>query len=663
MDNRHGGRSGISRRAVLGMLGMTCAAAGMGCSFGGRKKSDRKLLVLGFDGMDYRIVGEMMARGELPNFSKVARKGAFLPLVSSNPPQSPVAWSNFITGTNPGGHGIFDFVTRDPKTYEPYLSLSKASQSNTYLKLFSRHMLTNKGDAVLLRKGKSWWNILQENGVPSTVICVPSNFPPEDSDQRTLSGMGTPDLKGTFGTFTFYTSAEIGEDTVRAGKIRPVKVVDNVVETTIRGPRNNRVEGSPETEVPLKVYLDPADNKARITFQGQDFTLRQGEWSGWYEVDFNFTALAEVSGIVRFYLKSIGPEFWLYRSPINIDPDEPAQTISTPPQYSATMTEALGLHYTQGIPEDLIAFNEGWLNEDEFLVQMRLAMNERTALYRYELDRFCQASEGVYFCYFGSTDSCSHMFWRHRDPKHPHYDPKISPRYAGTIEEFYRVMDERVGYALDRISKKTTVFIMSDHGFAPFYRAVHLNRWLLENGYMAFLDPARDESGEFFDNIDWSRTTAYALGLNGLYINLQGREGKGIVPPEEKDTLVRELTEKLKQAKDPDRGGQMINEAYDSSAIYSGQYVGLAPDIVVGYNYGYRASWETVLGKVSKGVVRDSVMRWSGDHCIDPSFVPGIFFSSRKTDRESVRIEDIAPSILALFGVGAPGMDGKSIFK
>ncbi|MBI5189473.1 MAG: alkaline phosphatase family protein [Nitrospirae bacterium] len=651
----------VTRREALGLMGMTAAALTAGCVSEGSGRPGPKAIILGFDGMDYRLVSEMLGRGELPNFAKVAGRGSFLPLISSTPPQSPVAWSNFITGKDPGGHGIFDFIARDPKDYMPFLSLSKVTGSEKHIDAFGLEIPLSVGKAELLRKGDSWWEILERNGVPSTVISVPSNFPPVECDQRTISGMGTPDILGTYGTFSFYTSEPEEDAGVQGGKIVHVEVDEGVVEAELQGPSNSLKKEHPDIMLPFTVYVDEAAPQARISIGGHDVILKQGEWSDWLTLSFPLAMGFDVKGIARLYLKEVRPEFKLYVSPVNIDPAHPSVPISTPAKYSGQVTEAIGPHYTQGIPEDTWALNEGRLNEDEYLVQANIAKNERIALFRMELERFTRASAGVYFCYFGTTDTCSHMFWGHRDPNHPVYDPAVSPKYAGVIEGFYRDMDGIVGEALAALPEGTEFIIVSDHGFSPFYRAFHVNRWLLDNGYIGLLDESLGESGEFFENVDWSRTKAYALGLNGLYINLEGREGQGIVPASDRDALVAELAEKLGAVKDPKGGGTVISEAYDTAKIYTGEYKGIAPDMIIGYSSGYRGSWETALGKIPATLLDDNKKKWSGDHCMDAAFVPGIFFSSRKVDRGNMGLEDVAPSLLSLYGIPVPeDMVGKS---
>lgn len=654
----------VTRRGVLGMMGMSLAAAGLGCSSStDRSKPGTRLLILGFDGMDFGIVAGMLEAGELPNFAKVAGMGDFLPLISSTPPQSPVAWSNFITGKNPGGHGIYDFIARDPKTYMPYLSMSRVTESDKSVKLMGMSIPLSAGKAELLRKGRSWWEILEDNGIPATVLCVPCNFPPVMSTQRTLSGMGTPDILGTYGTFSFYTTKYVDVTSVQGGKITQVSVLDDAVASELTGPVNTLLEDKPDITMPFTAYIDKVSPRIKLSISGNEIILKEGEWSGWLTVSFPMTSLFDIRGNIRVYLKSVRPEFELYISPVNIDPAKPSVPISTPEDYSKELDRILGPFYTQGIPEETWALNEGRLNEDEFLAQARIAKSERTALFKLELDRFRHMGQGAYFCYFGTTDTTSHMLWLHRDPEHPLHDPVRSPKYSRAIEGFYQDMDRIVGHALESMKDDDALMIMSDHGFSPFHRAFHANRWLLDNGYITLKDAGRDESDEFFENVDMGKTKAYAIGLNGLYINMAGREANGTVSEAERDSIIKEIIDGLTAVKDLKNGEYVMSGVYDARTIYSGAYTDLAPDIIIGYGRGYRGSWETALGKIPKELVTDNRKKWSGDHCVDPAVVPGIFFCNRKINSRSPYLLDIAPSILTLFGITPPGdMDGRSFF-
>jgi predicted AlkP superfamily phosphohydrolase/phosphomutase len=221
-------------------------------------------------------------------------------------------------------------------------------------------------------------------------------------------------------------------------------------------------------------------------------------------------------------------------------------------------------------------------------------------------------------------------------------------------------MDELIGRVMKQIDEQTLLMIVSDHGFKSFARCVNLNAWLRQNGYLA-LKPGKTESGDWFDDVDWSRTRAYTMGLNGLYMNLKGREREGVVEPgAEAESLKKELRCKLDGLVDPASGRVGITGVFDCDAVYAGPYVDNAPDLIVGYGDGFRASWDSVMGKVTNQIFEDNLKAWSGDHCIDPRLVPGVLFSNYKISDEKPAIVDVAPTVLKLFGLALPGhLDGK----
>ncbi len=646
-------------RRVLILAVMLALVALVVNSTGGDNKP--KLLVLGFDGMDPRITRSLMAEGRLPNFQRLAQKGTFTELETSVPPQSPVAWSNFITGMNPGGHGIFDFIARDPKTYLPYLSTTVTEDAKRKLKIGKWLIPLSKGKVKLLRHGKSFWEILEDHDIPTVVLRVPSNFPPSGKTTRSISGMGTPDILGTYGTFSFYTTKPyvITEET--GGRIYIVDSFNNKVETKIVGPPNTFLEGNPDAELPLTIYLDPDFPVAKIVIEDTELILNEKEWSDWVTLRFKMMPFASVQGIVRFYLKSVRPDFELYMSPIQIDPRAPALPISTPADYSKELAKAIGPFYTQGIAEETWALNEGRLNEDEFLRQIEFVFDQTKKMLDYELDRF---DWGLLYCYFSTSDPLQHMFWRFRDPQHPMYEPQLAERYGETIEYYYTRLDSVLGHAMDRVGPDATVIVLSDHGFTSYRRNFHLNTWLYRNGYLALRDEFRQESDEFFENVDWSGTKAYALGINCLYINQIGREAEGIVSPgPEKEHLLDELRRKLMAVVDPETGEHVIAQVYKAEDWYSGECVDEAPDLVVGYNAGYRGSWETALGKVTRTLITDNNKAWSGDHCMAKEVIPGVLFASKPIANPQPALYDLAPTILGEFGISAtPEMVGSDLF-
>ena len=626
-------------------------------------RGDRKLIILGIDGMDPDLLRKYMAEGVMPNFSRLASEGTFRTLATSIPPQSPVAWANLITGMNAGGHGLFDFIHRDPRTMEPYFSASRVEPPKHSLHLGRWAIPLGSGTAEQLRHGKAFWEYLDEAGVPVTVYRIPSNFPPIASKGKTFAGMGTPDLRGTYGTFSYYTDdpmTQTGE--VEGGQIIPVTVDNWRVKTALVGPDNSFRRGSPAVQVPFIVSLDPVAPVAKIDIQGNEFVLREGEWSPWVRLDFSLLpVVASVKGICRLYLKQTHPRFELYVSPINIDPADPALPLSTPASYSGELTKEVGEFYTQGIAEDTKALSDGVLDDGEFLQQSREVMREQRQVFDTEFPKF---HSGLFFFYFSGIDLNSHMLWRQIDTKHPEYNAQAAAQYGNALRSFYQQMDQVLGEILARIDVKTTLLVLSDHGFAPYYRSFNLNTWLLENGYIVLKKGADQEQGQYFENVDWSRTRAYGLGLNGLYVNMKGREKNGIVEAGDANKLLAEISNRLLAERDPQNSAQVITRMDRASEAYQGPFARTGPDLIVGYNRGYRAGWKTVLGAFPRAIIEDNTNPWSGDHCIDSTLVPGVLLSNRRINAGSAALTDIAPTILAEFGMAkGRSMIGQPLFS
>jgi predicted AlkP superfamily phosphohydrolase/phosphomutase len=622
-----------------------------------------KLIILGIDGMDPQLLRQFMAEGKMPNFARLAQGGSFRQLTTSIPPQSPVAWSNLITGMNAGGHGIFDFIHRDPKTLQLYFSTSRVEPPKHAIHLGNWIIPLGGGSAEQLRKGKAFWEVLDEHGVPNSVFRIPANFPPVPAKGETLSGMGTPDLRGTYGTFTFYTDdPTVAAGSVEGGQVIPVQVENSRVSANLVGPDNSFRKGSPAATERFQVDLDPLESVARIAIDEHEFILREGEWSDWVRVEFQLVPfLANVKGMCRFYLKQAHPRFQLYVSPINIDPADPALPISTPASYSRMLSEEVGEFYTQGIAEDTKALSDGVLDDKEYLEQAHTVLAEHRRVFDAEFPKF---KRGVFFFYFSSLDLNSHMMWRLMDPRHPQYDASAAAQYGSAIADFYQQIDQVLGEVLRKLDEDTTLLVLSDHGFAPYYRSFNLNTWLLNNGYIVLKKDTATDSVEPLANVDWTQTRAYGLGLNGLYVNLRGRERNGIVAPgAEAEALMRELKQKLLTVRDQQSGLAVITRVDVAKEAYQGPYAQTGPDLLVGYNRGYRAGWKTILGAFPPDVLEDNTNPWSGDHCMDYTLVPGVLLSNRKIAATEPALTDIAPTILTEFGIPkSKDMMGHSVF-
>ncbi|HEK86067.1 MAG TPA: nucleotide pyrophosphatase [Candidatus Aminicenantes bacterium] len=621
-----------------------------------------KVIILGFDGMDPELAEKYMAEGKLPNLSRLKKEGTFSRLQTTTPAISPVAWSSFMTGCEPSKHNIFDFLSRNPKTYLPDLSSARIGPPTRFLTIGKFRLPLTRPEIRLLRKSQAFWKILGENGIFSTVLRVPITFPPEKFAGHLLSGMCLPDLKGSQGTFLFYTTNPDRISKKEGGESLLVSRQGDIIDTIIRGPENSLLKKPEEISLPLIIQFGSDPNKVTIKVSGQSFELQKGVFSPWIKLSFPTGLGMKVRGIARFYLLSTQPHFELYITPLNIDPEKPALPISHPFIYSSYLAKLFGSYVTLGEANDTWALNEGVLPDQAFL---DLAYSFHQDWENIFFNALKKTRKGLVACVFETTDSIQHMFWRYLDKSHPAYQATANLTDGfKVIENLYQKMDDLVARVREKMNERTALIIMSDHGFKPFRRGVNLNSWLYLNGYLYLKEGAR-ESDEWFKQVDWSRTKAYALGLAGIYLNLKGRESSGIIQPgEESQKLKQELIEKLSGLKDPEKNQVAINRLIDTEKIYQGPYRSNAPDLIVGYNIGYRASWDSVTGRVNQVVFEDNKKAWSADHCLDPAVVPGVFFTNLKLDSKNPSIMDIAPTVLGLFGLEAPKyMDGKSLLQ
>lgn len=620
----------------------------------------KKVVVLGIDGMDYSVVRRLIDEGRLPNLARMQQSGSFGPLQTSVPPQSPVAWSDFITGMDSGGHGIFDFLHRDPETMFPYLSTSQAVGAERTMKIGDYQIPLEGGHVELLRKGEPFWEVLERNGIESTIVRMPANYPPSGKATRELSGMGTPDVLGTYGTFSYFTSKPYAFEgqSLGGGKVFNVRLNDNVVDAELVGPDNPFLVEKTQLTIPFRVVVDSDEPVALLDIGGQRRVLRVGEWTDWLPVAFKMVPTQELPVEARFFLKSLNPYFEMYVTPLNLDPEKPAQPISVPGDYAAELADATGRYYTQGMPEDTHSLKQGVLDRKEFLSQARITAREMRDQFRYVMGKH---RGGFLFYYFGDLDQVSHMMWRPMDPGHPRYDREKDAPYAHIIEGIYIDLDSVVGEALDQIGDSGTLMVMSDHGFTSWRRSFHLNAWLAQNGYLTPLDSNPGHDSGFLTNIDWPRTQAYGLGINGLYLNLRGREREGAVSPTDSDKLLKEIGDKLLALKDPETGLPVVTKVYNSKDYYQDKgAIEVGPDMQIGYAKGTRAADATAGGEIIGTILTDNDMEWSGDHCMDHEAVPGVLFSNRPLKRPVTALKNLAAGILAEYGIeGFPSRSSK----
>jgi predicted AlkP superfamily phosphohydrolase/phosphomutase len=594
----------------------------------------QRIIVLGMDGLDPRRVQSMMDRGELPNFARLGHSGRISEMTSSCPPISPVAWSSFMTGVNPGKHNIFDFLNRDLRSLRPELSSARISSP-------ARHRWRQPAAEITgLRKSQPFWHLLMNHGVFSAALRVPITFPPEPFGGLSLSAMCVPDLRGSQGTFTVFEEAGSGRSLTGGQRIEVV-FQNGRADTLLEGPRF----GNKSLSVPLVFHWASSQpDLLLLNVSGETLRLQRGVHSPWVRLSFR-SGWRRIHGIARFQFTGPSPTFRLYVTPVQIDPEHPALPIGNPASFPIYLAKLIGPFATLGLAEDTWARNEGVLDEAGFQAQAESIQAEREAMFFALLDRI---PRGFLTCVFDLPDRIQHLFWADQATA------------DNAIAKAYRQMDVLLGQTLDRLDPESLLWVMSDHGFASFRRGVNLNAWLRDHGWLTLKPDATD--ADFLGAIDWSRTRAYSFGLSGIYLNLRGREAQGIVNPDEVSDLKNKILTRLSQLTDPLNGSTAIVQVYDNHTIYTGPYAGNGPDLIVGFADGYRASWENAVGAVSATVFSDNTRHWCGDHCVDRSLVPAFLACNRpfnSPDGKSPSILDLAPTILHLFGITPPGyMDG-----
>jgi predicted AlkP superfamily phosphohydrolase/phosphomutase len=658
-------------------------------------KFKQKMVILGFDGMDPRLVEKWMGEGKLPNFQKLVSTGGFHRLQTTTSPESPVSWASFATGANAGKHNIYDFLVRDVKTYVPDLGMVRREMPD----FFMDYIPLGRPKITTLRGGTSFWVTAGRAGVRSAILTVPVTFPPEDVPAgELLSGLPLPDIRGTVGTF-YYFATDLSRyeegNTEMGGILKRLSFEGDIAHSEIVGPQNPIVqaqmaelrkkgatlsdsdharmaelEARRDVRLPFSVRWDRNAKSATIEVQGTTVHLDEGQWSRWVPLEFRVNLLVRLVGMSQFYLVRSHDELQLYMSPVNWRPDSPVMPISSPDSLAQDLYGRIGTFRTLGWAEATWPLNEDRIDEKTFMDDLFRAFEDRARIILHQIDskRF-DLVIGV----IESTDRVQHMFWRFIDPTHPMNDPVLAAKYGDSIERVYRRCDQLLGDVLARVDPDTLVFVLSDHGFHSFKYGVNLNTWLVDNGYIARpgqelgaknLNDMFGGGGQFWENVDWSRSRAYSLGLGQIYFNLKGREGQGIVNPgEDYKRLADELSARLLTMTDPNTGQRIVSNVYKRDDVYSGPYLANAPDLQVGFADGYRVSWQTSLGGTPPGLLYPNMRKWSGDHCsFDCQTIPGSLLSNRKLAADHASIMDIAPTVLKFFGVDIPKeIDGKPL--
>jgi len=555
-----------------------------------------KTIILGFDSFDPAIFEKMAGQNKLPNLSKFVDAGGYSRFEVCSPPQTEVSWTSIATGADPGGHGVFDFVHRDPSTYAPYVSILPMKKTALGEQFVPPYI------------AKTLFEEAAEMGYPATALWWPAMFPARpELPVNTLPGLGTPDIRGQLGVGTLFSTVD--EKKAKTAVTRFEASGKGRYTALLNGPMvQGKLGPQPAT---LSVILDVVDsNTAKLAIGDRQLQLRVGEWSDIVEIKFKAGLFLSVHAITRVILTSLDGEVRLYTLPLQIHPLHALSHYSSSQSFARNLWQKVGPYLTLGWPQDTTGLEDGCISDDQFISLCDMIFERRKQIFFHLLDDF---KEGVLASIFDDLDRIQHMFYHNR---------------LDVVQAWYEKLDAFVGEVNQRVSSwsgKYNYLVMSDHGFTTYKHKIHLNRWLVDNNYLKLKDGKTDGD---LSSVDWSQTKAYAVGLNSLYLNVAGREGQGVVAANEIEALLSEIQQKLTSWKGA--GGEAVIERVRlKHETYHGPYTRLGPDLVVGYAAGYRASSETGLGKVSQALVEENYDHWGADHCVDTDIVPGVIFANR----------------------------------
>jgi len=558
-----------------------------------------KTLILGLDAFDPGFFEHLYNKGLLPNLGKFVESKSYSQFHVSNPPQSEVSWTSIATGLNPGEHGIFDFVHRDPKSYGLYVSLLPTQTSLGSIQFVRPH------------NARTIFDKTAELGYSSISLWWPATFPARaESTVCTLPGLGTPDIQGRLGVGALYTTNP--DHPEKLGKT-PVYFLESInanhFSSYFEGPQVRGKAERMNATLDLELILKD-ETSVEMKFANQIHKLTKGVWSPIIELRFKINRFLSVYSITRVIVTHTNPYVQFYVLPLQLHPLHALWRYGTPPSFVKDSWKTCGPFLTLGWPQDTTGLEDGCISDNQFLDLCNMIHDARTALLMHRLEGF---QEGLLASVFDTLDRLQHMFWKNK--------PEI-------IQEWYCKLDVLVGEVATRLEsqngERSRLLIASDHGFKDFNYKVDLNRWLIEHNY---LNPLQDTPTGNIKSIDWSRSKAYAIGLNSIYLNLIGRESMGVVSRDDYLQLCDQLRRDLLAWKNTNNE-PVIQKVLRNDETFTGELSQFGPDLVVGYTPGYRASADTGLGAWKQDAIEKNHDHWNADHCFDSDSVPGVLFSN-----------------------------------
>lgn len=616
------------------------------------RPAEGRVVVLALPGLDPDWVDRW--RRDLPNLDSLLAGQRNARLETTFPPNGAAAWTTLATGTTPGAHGVFGLVRPDPSSGLPVhgaLSLQEP--------VFAEDgALSSPPGATLRRRGVPFWRVAAATGLRVKLLFVPWVWPPDEpAGVDVLAGEGLPDLRLTTSTFslfgTDFTEAQALED-VAGGDLVPLAGA-GPYSAAVAGPLDAR---GAQSVLPLAVEALGVDRVA-VTVGAQRVEARVGAFSEWVTLDFPLSAKAVARARVRFFPIELGERVRLYMTPLTVDPRDPWLPAASPAAFGREVWETYGDWKALGWAFDTAGLSSELVPEAVLAAEVRDLLQRRVEIVLGEIGR---KDAELVVATLGGADAVSHMFMRLGDPSHPAYDERLAGSYGGLLKEVYVELDRAVGEVRERLRSDDALIVLSEAGFQSFRREFRVNTWLLEQGYLK-LGPGvarAEDNGLLNDQIDWRNTSAYALGSGFVYLNLKGRDPRGVVPPTRARALLQEMASRLLEVRDG--RDPVFSRVLPGADLYRGPAAAEAPDLVLAFLDGYQVGRATMLGGVPLQILADNRRRWSGDHAAsDPSDVQGLIATNLDTPPKAPRLVDVAPTVLALLGLPAPpDLEGRS---
>ncbi len=610
------------------------------------RETDRKLIVLAFDGLDPAVLERFITNGRLPNFAKLAAKRGIQTLETTTPAESATAWVSLATGLPPDDHGIFTSVARRPEDYSLYRLPIEHRRGSWWPPWDSAAY-----ESTNTVKTPAFWETTARAGIRTVALRAPYDVPPPDvPGSFFLGGPGVPDATLGDGRYHFLSTNSkeaYREDSLLGGFAGVLEVAGKDGRGTLLGPPG---PGGEPAELPFEFTVQNAQ-VVDVMINGARTSLTLGVVSDPIPITFS-VGRDEVRASASFYLISAEPEVRIYVSPMNLRPDESVYRMSRPGDWAAELFENYGPYHTAGHAFDTLGLADGATLKNVFAENGLRIFDERR---KQLISVLSDYPWNLFFHFDDSIEQAQHLFYRYAevDPS----DPGIFIAFGDLLYKAYESADETLGDVLNRATHvNADVVVLSAYGCSGVERWFDLNAWLRENVYLTLYKDPKDLRPVFayndtryfsraFDGMNWSKTRAYSCGSGFVYLNRLGREGQGTV--ETGATLKDEIAERLADVKHEDK--KVCAAVEPGEKAFPKLADEKRPDLVVSLEPGFQVAGASRLGLTGRSVIAENDTFWTGGHStVDPSAVPGVFLATSNLGKPS-KVTDAASAILNYF--------------